>query len=63
MVRATGVRPTGVIVRPGTEAVSRVAVAARWSRPGAVRPVDAPALGSPADVGAWVAGLAAARQS
>ncbi|MFY1577665.1 hypothetical protein ACN26Z_22465 [Verrucosispora sp. WMMD703] len=54
-------RPTGVVVQSGTEAVSRVAVAARWSRPGAVRPVDAPALGSPADVGAWVAGLAAAR--
>ncbi|MFF5216422.1 NlpC/P60 family protein [Micromonospora sp. NPDC000442] len=51
-----------MIVQQGTEAVVRVAVAALWSSPDAVRPVDAPALGSPADVGAWVAGLAAARQ-
>ncbi|MEV2239632.1 NlpC/P60 family protein [Micromonospora sp. NPDC049891] len=46
----------------GTEAVVRVAVAALWSSPDAVRPVDAPALGAPADVGAWVAGLDAAQQ-
>ncbi|GIJ12416.1 NlpC/P60 family protein [Micromonospora andamanensis] len=47
----------------GTEAMVRVAVAALWSSPDAVRPVDAPALGAPADVGAWVAGLDAARQA
>ncbi|MDG4796661.1 NlpC/P60 family protein [Micromonospora sp. WMMD1082] len=49
-------------VRQGAEAVVGVAIAALWRSPDAVRPVDAPALGSPADVGAWVAGMDADQQ-
>ncbi|TCB98029.1 glycoside hydrolase [Micromonospora zingiberis] len=44
-------------MQQGAEAVVRVTVGALWQAPEAVRPVDAPALGTPADVGAWVAGL------
>ncbi|MEU5553281.1 hypothetical protein ABZ738_26225 [Micromonospora sp. NPDC047793] len=46
-------------VRHGAEAVVRVAVATLRRSPDEVRAVDAPALGAPAEVGAWVAGLAA----
>ncbi|GIJ77446.1 NlpC/P60 family protein [Micromonospora phaseoli] len=49
-------------MQQGVEAVVRVAIAALWSSPDAVRPVDAPALRSPADVGAWVAGMDADQQ-
>ncbi|RKN51298.1 glycoside hydrolase [Micromonospora endolithica] len=44
-------------VRPGREAVVRVAVATLWTSPDAVRPVDRPALSVPVDVAAWIAGL------
>jgi len=46
-------------VRPGHEAVVRVAVATLWSRPEAVRPVDAPALARHTDIPGWIAGLSA----
>ncbi|MGW0503306.1 C40 family peptidase [Micromonospora sp. NPDC003241] len=49
-------------VRHGAEAVVRVAVATLWRSPDEVRAVDAPALGAPAEVGAWIAGLDAGRQ-
>ncbi|PZG21308.1 glycoside hydrolase [Micromonospora craterilacus] len=49
-------------VQQGAEAVVGVAIATLWRSPNAVRPVDAPALGAPADVGAWVAGLDADQQ-
>lgn len=44
---------------PGHEAVVRVAVATLWSRPEAVRPVDAPALARRTDIPRWVSGLTA----
>ncbi len=44
-------------LRPGQQAEVRVAVATLWTRPEAVRRVDAPALGHRPDVCAWVAGL------
>ncbi|MEE6263737.1 C40 family peptidase [Plantactinospora sonchi] len=46
-------------LRPGHEAVVRVAVATLWSRPEAVRPVDAPALARRTDIPGWVSGLTA----
>ncbi len=55
--RGWGEHRPGVDVQQGTEAVVGVAIATLWRSPDAVRPVDAPALGTPADVGAWVAGL------
>ncbi|MEO3743294.1 C40 family peptidase [Plantactinospora sp. B5E13] len=44
---------------PGREAVVRVAVATLWSRPEAVRPVDAPALARRTDIPGWISGLTA----
>ncbi|MFV2101169.1 NlpC/P60 family protein [Micromonospora sp. LOL_024] len=49
-------------VQQGAGAVVRVAIAALWKAPDVIRPVDAPALRPPADVGARVAGVAAGRQ-
>ncbi|ROT31091.1 NlpC/P60 family protein [Micromonospora sp. HM5-17] len=46
-------------VRPGQEAVVRVAVATLWSRPEAVRPVDAPALARRTDIPGWISRLTA----
>lgn len=42
---------------PGQHAGVRVAVATLWTRPDAVRAIDAPALDSLPDVRAWVAGM------
>ncbi|WP_410810842.1 NlpC/P60 family protein [Micromonospora sp. 067-2] len=44
-------------LRPGREAVVRVAVATLWSSPEAVRAVDRPALSACTDIPAWVSGL------
>ncbi|SCL18918.1 NlpC/P60 family protein [Micromonospora pallida] len=44
-------------LRADHRAVVRVPVATLWSRPEAVRPVDAPALGPKPDTVAWIAGM------
>nr|MDT0659559.1 NlpC/P60 family protein [Micromonospora sp. DSM 115978] len=44
-------------VRAGRQAVVRVAVATLWSRPEAVRPVDAPAIARRTDLARWSSGL------
>jgi gamma-D-glutamyl-L-lysine dipeptidyl-peptidase len=49
-------------VEAGQPAEVRVAVATLWTRPDAVRPVDAPALGTRPDVRAWIAGMDADQQ-
>lgn len=43
--------------QPGHQAVVRVPVATLWTEPGAVRPVDGPALRDRPDVAAWIAGM------
>jgi gamma-D-glutamyl-L-lysine dipeptidyl-peptidase len=45
------------VLEPGQQAEVRVPVATLWTRPDAVRRVDAPALGWRPDIRAWVAGL------
>ncbi|MGC4875268.1 NlpC/P60 family protein [Micromonospora sp. DT43] len=44
-------------LRPGREAIVRVAVATLWSSPEAVRPVDGPALSAGVDIPTWVSGM------
>lgn len=44
-------------VRAGQEAVVRVAVATLWTKPDAIRPVDAPALAEPTDIPGWISGM------
>jgi hypothetical protein len=44
------------------EAVVRVAVATLWTRPDAVRPVDAPALAPGTDLAAWISGMTSDQQ-
>jgi hypothetical protein len=51
-----------MVVKPGELAEVRVAVATLWTRPDAVRPVDAPALRPCPDIRAWVAGMDADQQ-
>lgn len=46
-------------VRPGHEAVVRVAVATLWTDPAAVRPVDGAAIGPCADIAGWSSALCA----
>ncbi|SCG37007.1 NlpC/P60 family protein [Micromonospora halophytica] len=42
-------------LQPGREAVVRVSVATLWADPGAVRPVDRPALATHTDIPDWIA--------
>lgn len=46
----------------GTTRWVRVPVATLWTRPGAARPVDAPALAAQADVGLWLARMTLAQR-
>ncbi len=46
-------------LQPGQDAAVAAAVATLWTSPDATRPVDAPALGTPADVRGWGAGMTA----
>lgn len=46
----------------GQQAVVRVAVATLWTRPEAVRPIDAPALAHQTDIPEWIAGMDADQQ-
>ena len=42
---------------PGRPALVTVAVANVWNAPAQARPVDAPSLGNPVDIGAWIAAM------
>ena len=51
-----------MVLQVGDEAVVRVTVATLWSKPEAVRPVDAPIVAAPSDVRGWIAAMTTSEQ-